>query len=35
MSVCVWTRRVLKAHESSLWHLDFDLRLSTGEQILF
>lgn len=35
MSVCVRTHRVLLAHESSLWHSDFDLRLSTGEQILF
>lgn len=35
MSICVRTHWVLWAHESSLWHPDFDLRLSTGEQILF
>lgn len=35
MSICVRTHTVLLSHESSLWHSDFDLRLSTGEQILF
>lgn len=33
--LCVRTHTILRAHESSLWHPDFDLSVFTREQILF